>query len=379
MTTRRDVPSRSSQDVAVSRPAQVTRPGTRFDVLDGLRGLAAIAVMVFHYTEHNGLRWIENSWVAVDLFFVLSGFVIAYSYADKIAGGMGFGRFIALRWLRLGPLYMLGLALGVVALVVTLKLEPPPTPVPTLQWIWAAILGLFWLPYPNNLSWPFDGDMIRGAIFPLNIPAWSLFFELYVNVLFYSCVRSVGRVAGRIWILAAWAVFMLLTWRWHLLNPGWSSDWHGLVLGIFRVTAEFFLGALIWQQGWHRSGFASWLRFAWVAVGVGCLLAFAMSSPKVALLDTLIGVPLTITLLAGVEVGGWARTICRQLGEISYPLYIVHYPLFQLCYELTRLRELPPALQVAVVALPALVFAALLAKLDRAVRARWSARTPRPA
>jgi peptidoglycan/LPS O-acetylase OafA/YrhL len=362
-----------------SMPSAAARPNARFDVLDGLRGLAAIAVMVFHYTEHNGLRWIENSWVAVDLFFVLSGFVIAYSYADRIAGGMSLGRFVALRWLRLGPLYMLGLTLGVLALVVTLKLDPPPTPVPTLQWVWAAILGLFWLPFPNNLNWPFDGDTIRGAIFPLNIPAWSLFFELYVNVLFFICVKSIGRVAGRVWILAAWAVFVLLTWRWHILNPGWSSEWHGLALGISRVTAEFFLGALIWQQGWHRSWVATRLRFAWVAVGVGCLLAFALSSPKVALLDTLIGVPLTITVLAGVEVGGWARAVCRQLGEISYPLYIVHYPLFQLCFELTRLRELHPAVQVGLVGVLAVVLAALLAKLDRAVRARFSARAPQPA
>jgi len=368
----------ASADRGAVNPASA-RPSTRFDALDGLRGLAAIAVMVFHYTEHNGLRWIGNSWVAVDLFFVLSGFVIAYSYADKIAGGMHFSRFLAVRWMRLGPLYLVGLALGVVALVVTLKLDPPAAPVPTLQWIWAVILGLFWLPFVNDLTWPFAGDMIRGAIFPLNIPAWSLFFELTVNVLFFAYLRATGRAAGRIWILMAWAGFVYLTWRWHVLNPGWSSNWHGLVLGLLRVTAEFFLGALIWQQGWHRHWLAKRVPSAAIAVGAACLLAFAMSSPKAALLNTLVGVPLTITLLAGVDVGGLAQRVCHQLGEISYPLYILHYPLFQLCYELTGLRHVHPVMQVVLVGLLALALAALFAKLDRAVRARWSARTKRPA
>ena len=367
-----------SPDPVVVHPA-LARPNARFDALDGLRGLAAIAVMVFHYTEHNGLRWIGNSWVAVDLFFVLSGFVIAHSYADKIAGGMRFTRFLAIRWMRLGPLYLVGLAMGVAALVVTLELDPPAAPVSTLQWIWAAILGIFWLPFVNDLTWPFAGDMIRGAIFPLNIPAWSLFFELAVNVAFFACVRSTGRTAGRIWILLAWAGFFFLTWRWHVFNPGWSSNWHGLVLGMLRVTAEFFLGALIWQQGWHRSWLATRLPFAAIAVGAACLLAFALTSPKVALLDTLVGVPLTITLLAGVEVSGWSQRVCRELGEISYPLYILHYPLFQLCYELTSLRDLHPALQVVLVGALALGLAALFAKLDRAVRARWSSRTTRSA
>ena len=108
-------------------------------------------------------------------------------------------------------------------------------------------------------------------------------------------------------------------------------------------------------------------------------MAFALTSEKVALLDTLVGVPLTITLLAGVAVSGWVQRVCRELGEISYPLYILHYPLFQLCFELTNLRNLHPALQVVFVGLLALGLAAFFARFDRAVRARWSARTMRPA
>jgi peptidoglycan/LPS O-acetylase OafA/YrhL len=99
---------------------------TRFDLLDGLRGVAAIAVMLHHYTQHTGWDWFGGAWVAVDLFFVLSGFVIAHSYSKKLLNGMSFREFAFVRLVRLAPLYLLGLALGVCAVLLSMTKTGTP-------------------------------------------------------------------------------------------------------------------------------------------------------------------------------------------------------------------------------------------------------------
>src|SRR5476649_797527 len=99
---------------------------TRFDLLDGLRGVAAIAVMLHHYTQHTGWDWFGGAWVAVDLFFVLSGFVIAHSYSKKILNGISFRDFTSVRLVRLAPLYLLGLALGVCAVFLSMAKSGAP-------------------------------------------------------------------------------------------------------------------------------------------------------------------------------------------------------------------------------------------------------------
>jgi peptidoglycan/LPS O-acetylase OafA/YrhL len=93
----------------------------RFDLLDGLRGLAAIAVMVHHFTQHNGLHWLGGAWVAVDLFFILSGFVIAHSYGIKLLAGMPLRQFLLIRLNRLGPLYFFGLLIGLIAALLAMR------------------------------------------------------------------------------------------------------------------------------------------------------------------------------------------------------------------------------------------------------------------
>jgi len=339
-------------------------PGTphRFEALDGLRGLAAIAVMLFHYGEHNGLHWLPSAWVAVDLFFVLSGFVIAHSYAARLRAGMSLGDFMAVRWLRLGPLYLVGLALGAAALAVTMSLGRAGH-VTAPEALSAAGLDLLWLPYLNHVAWPFGGEVVRGPVFPLNIPAWSLFFEAIVNLLFVAHVKRFGRSAGVALVAVSGVVFIAITLRLGVINPGWSGG--TLVYGFPRVIFEFFLGALIFELKLHERRIGPWLT----GLAATTLFAsFLSTNVKAALLDAWFVVPLAVIAVAGLRVRGPARGLCHWLGDISYPLYIVHYPLFQLAYELFRLREVDPKLQVASVSLLAIAIAWLLVGADRRVR-----------
>ena len=129
----------------------------RFDLLDGLRGLAAFAVMLVHYTEHNGLHKLPGAWIAVDLFFVLSGFVIAYSYGAKLIAGMPMRTFLLTRLIRLGPLYLLAMLVGLAAVLLTLRAVHPANM--TAQSVSVAtLLSLAWLPYFNDIAWPVGID-----------------------------------------------------------------------------------------------------------------------------------------------------------------------------------------------------------------------------
>lgn len=153
---------------------------TRVDLLDGLRGAAAVAVMVGHLTQRNSLRWLPGNWVAVDLFFILSGFVIAYSYTSKILGGMSGLEFLITRVIRLLPLYFAGLLVGLTAAAIAVADRPDLY----VQVVKAFGLGTILLPYLNWRELPFQVVALGHPIFPLNEPAWSLFFESAINVLF---------------------------------------------------------------------------------------------------------------------------------------------------------------------------------------------------
>src|ERR687885_1577591 len=90
-----------------------TKP--HFAILDGLRGVAALAIVVFHFMEwvytDPSQNFIAHGFLAVDFFFCLSGFVIGYAYDDRI-GQLGLATFFSLRLIRLHPLVVLGSVLG---------------------------------------------------------------------------------------------------------------------------------------------------------------------------------------------------------------------------------------------------------------------------
>jgi peptidoglycan/LPS O-acetylase OafA/YrhL len=151
--------------------------GHRFVTLDGMRGVAAICVMFFHYLLFTSYHVFEHATYAVDLFFVISGIVLTHSYGSKISNGMTFSEFIKIRIIRLYPFIMIGSIVGASTFVLyaswsTIRKFRP------LDYVLSVVSGITILPYPNHRAVPAVGEGTFGApLFPTNIPEWSLFFE----------------------------------------------------------------------------------------------------------------------------------------------------------------------------------------------------------
>jgi peptidoglycan/LPS O-acetylase OafA/YrhL len=177
---------------------------SHYVVLDGLRGIAALMVVMFHtfeaYADNDSTRQIINhGYLAVDFFFLLSGFVIAYAYDDQW-GEMTQWQFYRRRLIRLQPMVVLGSVIGAALFYVQAgALFPKIAGTPVWEMLLVMLLGCTMLPLPKPLD-------IRGwdEIHPLNGPAWSLFFEYIANIAYALILRKLSnRVLAVLMILAA--------------------------------------------------------------------------------------------------------------------------------------------------------------------------------
>ena len=337
-------------------------PKTRFYALDALRGIAALAVMFYHYTQHNGLNWLHGAWVAVDIFFILSGFVLMHSYGKKFLQGMTFRDFFISRIARLGPMYLVGLILGIVAAIMAYVSDTTESP-PFYAIATTSTLNLFLLPYFNSQTWPFGDESIYGTVFPLNDPSWSLFFEMFVNIVFFYCLTQFKSINLKLLALGAGAIFVATTIYLHQVNPGATGK--TFIYGFPRVTFEFFLGVIIYQFYNHYKlppKFVIYSIFAVVA------LCFFSTLGAVALANSLIFAPILIAVFAKVVVHTTGENICKFLGDISYPLYVTHFPIYRILFESGFISNLDPVVETLLFSGISIGTAVVLVKIDTSIR-----------
>jgi peptidoglycan/LPS O-acetylase OafA/YrhL len=289
-----------------------------YEVLDGLRGVAAIAVVIFHFMEiavpDPSESFITHAYLAVDFFFCLSGFVIAYAYDGKLQD-IGLMSFFKLRLIRLHPLVVIGSLWGLVAFVID--------PFSNLwikysgQLALLTVASMFIIPYAAVRERFFN-------IFHLNPPAWSLFWEYVANIVYaVLLIRANRRV---LWLLAVIGA-VALVWQAHQatnLSIGWSGDnfWGGGVRAFF----SFLAGILV-----YRSGYIIRTRLGFLAPSALLLISFLVpfSTTYNWVVEPLIIIfyfPLLIALGAGATAGARVRKLCELSGNLSYPLYMIHYP-----------------------------------------------------
>jgi peptidoglycan/LPS O-acetylase OafA/YrhL len=309
-----------------------TKP--HYPILDGLRGVAALMVVAFHLCEAHATshkdQIINHGYLAVDFFFLLSGFVIGYAYDDRW-GRMTVGGFFKRRLVRLQPMVVLGMVIGAGFFYFQESaLFPEIGQTPVWKMLLVMVIGCFLVPVPPALD-------VRGwhETFPLNGPGWSLFYEYLANVLYATVVRRFSNVAlGILVVLSAAALLHLaVTSAEGDVIGGWSLEAPQLHIGFARMMYPFFAGLLLFRLARLRAVPGA---FWWCSLAVVAVLAMPrIGSPahlwQNGLYDAfsiIIVFPSIIFLGAsGAVRSAPAQRLCRFLGDISYPIYITHYPL----------------------------------------------------
>lgn len=309
-----------------------TKP--HYQLLDGLRGVAAIIVVFFHLTEPLATSHLDNvvnhGYLAVDFFFLLSGFVIGYAYDDRW-DKLTIGSFLRRRFERLQPLVVLGMTLGALGFYFT---DSPIWPlihtVPVWKLMVVMLIGWTILPVPLSMD-------IRGwqEMHPLNSVGWSLFFEYIANILYALGLRKLSNTALACFVALAGAVLL----HFAVTNPngdvtgGWTLNVEHMRVGIIRTIFPFFAGLLLSRVARPRSIKNA---FLWCSL----LVAIVLLMPRIGGAEQLwmnglyeafciiIVFPFIVYIGAsGVVRSQTEEKICQFLGNLSYPLYMTHYVL----------------------------------------------------
>jgi peptidoglycan/LPS O-acetylase OafA/YrhL len=319
----------------MNRSAGYLDSKSHYQILDGLRGVASIVVIVFHVFESFALgnrfeQIVNHGYLAVDFFFVLSGFVVAYAYDDRW-GKLTNWDFYKRRLVRLQPMVVMGSLIG--AALFYFQVSPVfPLIAGTAVWkmLLLTLIGCTLIPVPISMD-------IRGwqEMHPVNGPAWSLFFEYIANILYAVFVRRFSKLVLSVFV--SLAACMMIAYL--LLGPqgdligGWSLNKEQLFIGFTRVLYPFFAGVLLSRVGKliHIKN-----AFWWCSV----LIVISLSLPRMGdeqhvwmngIYDAacvIILFPLIVSIGAGGTLHNLkSAKICKFLGDISYPLDITHYPL----------------------------------------------------
>ena len=327
-----------------------TKP--HYNILDGLRGAAALMVVWYHvfegYAFAEGTNGVEggglinvfnHGYMAVDFFFMLSGFVISYAYDDRW-NKMSMGDFFKRRLVRLHPMIVMGAIIGLTTFLLGGGVKWDGSVTPMSGVVLAFILTCLFIP-----AWPGAAHEVRGngEMFPLNGPSWSLFFEYIGNICYALFIRRLSTKALS-WLVAALGVVYI--WfsvgnvsGYESIGVGWTvGDSVNIFGGFLRMMFPFSLGMLL-----ARNFKPVKVRgIFWLAI----VLLFALFSvpffPSVGgicvngiyeMCCIMLIFPVIVWLGASGVTSDKASTgVCKFLGDLSYPLYIVHYPVMYLFY-----------------------------------------------
>lgn len=312
-----------------------------YENLDGLRGVAALLVVWYHIYECFPIehQWFNHGYLAVDFFFILSGFVIGYAYDDRW-NKMSMGDFFKRRLVRLHPMVIMGVILGTITFCIQGAEQWDGTKISISMIMVAMLMNMFMIPNVPGASCEVRGN---GEMFPLNGPSWSLFFEYIANIMYalflrrlsnkalvaFTCLSALGLLAYAIADMPGYGS----------LGVGWTLADGNLLGGFLRVTFPFSAGLLLsrkFRPMKIRGAF--WVCSAMIlALLIVPFISVGESTLFNRLYDTaciLFFFPMIVYLGAsGKTTDKKSSAICKFLGDISFPLYMVHYPFMYLFYD----------------------------------------------
>jgi len=309
-----------------------TKP--HYPILDGLRGVAALTVVAFHIFEtHNTSHLdqvINHGYLAVDFFFLLSGFVIGYSYDDRW-NKLTVGGFFKRRLIRLQPMVIMGMIIG--AAFFYFQQCPMFSQIavtPVWKMLLIMLIGFTLIPVTPGMD-------IRGwqEMHPLDGPGWSLFFEYIGNILYALVVRKFSKTALAVLVAITGAMLIqyAVTCKAGDMTGGWSVTAEELRVGFTRLLFPFFGGLLLSRVA--KPGRIN-NAFLWSSI----ILLITLFVPRIGgaqhfwangLYEALVIIlvfPLVVYMGAsGTLTAGISTKVCKFLGDLSYPIYITHYAL----------------------------------------------------
>ena len=321
-----------------------TKP--HYELLDGLRGVAALLVVWYHVFEGYAfaggtlIESINHGYLAVDFFFILSGFVIGYAYDDRWGKSLTVKNFFKRRLIRLHPMVVMGAVLGVITFCIQGSERWDGTHVATSMVMWALLFAMFFIP-----AYPGAGYEVRGngEMFPLNGPSWSLFFEYIGNILYALFIRRLSTKALTVFVvllgicLACFAIFDVSGYG--MIGVGWTLDSVNFVGGLLRMLFPFSLGLLLSRNFKPVKVRGAFWICSFVLLVLFCVPyvegvePICMNGLFEAFCIVVVFPVLIILGASGNTTDKTSTRICKFLGDISFPLYITHYPFMYLFYS----------------------------------------------
>jgi peptidoglycan/LPS O-acetylase OafA/YrhL len=321
-----------------------TKP--HYKILDGFRGVAALTVVWFHIfeafaTSHLDQK-INHGYLAVDFFFILSGFVIGYAYDDRW-NKMTIKEFFKRRIIRLHPLVVIGALIGAAMFYTQGCSVWDVSKISIGALLIATVMNALMIPATT-------GTEIRGVgeMYPLNGPTWSLFFEYIGNILYALFIRKLPTKPLILLVVAAGiGLGAFSIWGpYGDLCVGYSLTGDNFLGGSLRLMFSFSAGLLmsrVFKPGKVKGAF--WIgSIVLVAISAIPRIGGAENMWVNGLYDT-ISVIVVFPILVYIGASGkttdkFTTRLCKFLGEISYPLYMVHYPFIYLYYAWVKNENL---------------------------------------
>ena len=320
-----------------------TKP--HYHLLDGLRGVAALMVIWYHVFEGYAfaggttIDTFNHGYLAVDFFFILSGFVIGYAYDDRWGKNFTMKDFIKRRLIRLHPMVIMGAIVGAITFYIQGSVQWDGTHIGISMVMLSLLCTIFFIPAMPGVGYEVRGN---GEMFPLNGPCWSLFFEYIGNILYALFIRRLSNKALTIVVvllgvaLASFAIFNVSGYG--NIGVGWTLDGVNFIGGLLRMLFPFAMGMLL-----SRNFKPMKLRGAFWICTLVMIALFAVpylegtesicTNGIYEAFCIIIAFPILLWIGAsGTTTDKKSTQICKFLGDISYPIYVIHYPFMYLFY-----------------------------------------------